>query len=155
MRKYIMSVLSAAIISAIVAGIAGEKGVNGKLIRLVSGIFLAFVIVSPVADIDLSEYIGQLENYKVDGSDFAAYGKSVSENAQAELIRPRIEAYILDKAEELELDIQAEVTLSEGEYPAPASVILSGNASPYAKQVLNEWIVDSLGISKESIVWSA
>lgn len=155
MTKYILSVLSAAIISAIVSGIAGESGASGKLIRLVSGIFLAFVIVSPVADIDLSEYIRQIEDYEADGSDFAAYGKHASEKAQAEIIIPRIEAYILDKAEELKLDIHAEVTLSEGEYPAPSSVVLSGYASPYARQALNEWIADSLGISKESIVWSA
>jgi hypothetical protein len=69
-------------------------------------------------------------------------------------IKARSEAYILDKAAELALSVEVEVTLSNDEIPLPVSVRVSGKASNYAKSRLQAIITQDLGINKEHQVWT-
>ena len=61
--------------------------------------------------------------------------------------------YLLKEAEEMGLDITAEVKMCETDPPTPQQVIIAGTVSPYKKQVLAKMISDDLGISRENQRW--
>jgi hypothetical protein len=69
------------------------------------------------------------------------------------IIKENLEAYILDKASALQLDVDVDIVLTEDLPPAPDSVTIIGNASPYNKQVFQAFLVEEIGIPKEQQIW--
>ena len=141
-KTYLLGVMGAAVICGIVIRMIGEKGTQGAMTKLIAGLFLAFTVIRPVA------------NIRLDGlSDFtAAY--SAAGDALAASIKAQTEAYILDKAAALQVELEVDVTLSDGDIPTPSAVLLSGKVSPYAKARLQKMITDDLGIDKERQTWT-
>ena len=69
------------------------------------------------------------------------------------IIKGETEAYILDKAASLGVELEVDVLL-EDMYPmAPKTVRLSGSVSPYVRNRLQNIIAEELGISKENQIW--
>ena len=87
------------------------------------------------------------------GDVYVSEGKSMAANQVADIIKSQSEAYILDKANRMGLEISVEVELDNDNNSIPSSVCISGNISPYAKKVLSEYITDCLGIAKENQKW--
>jgi hypothetical protein len=100
---------------------------------------------------DLTDYFSDLS---VDASTVVSQGKESAEQCTTAIIKSQLEAYILDKASLLELDISAEVLLDDSQPPSPKNVKIVGKASPYAKQRMLQIISDELGIPKENISWT-
>ena len=59
----------------------------------------------------------------------------------------------MDTALALQADLTVEVMLSLDEVPVASSVQLQGNISPYARQALQQWLQDDMGIPKEHQQW--
>lgn len=152
-KEYLLSIVAAAVICGIVTRFTGEKGTQGAMVKLIAGLFLTFTVIAPVAKIDLSGLTDFAELYSDTGAQAAALGEQMSRDALRSSIKARTEAYILDKAAELELNLEVEVTLSEDDIPLPAAVRLSGKSSHYAKLRLQSMITQELGIEKEKQVW--
>lgn len=152
-KTYLLSVVAAAVICGIVTGFMGKKGTQGAMVKLIAGLFLTFTVLSPVTKIDLKGMADFAEQYSAGGAQAAAMGEQMTKDALRSSIKARTEAYILDKAAGLELNLEVEVTLSEDDIPLPASVRLSGKTSPYAKLRLQSLITQELGIEKEKQIW--
>ena len=150
---YILSVTAAAILLGILQSIAGKKDTNGALLRLIGGLFLSFTIISPVADIELNQILEFPWDFAVQGSDIAQQGQEYAQDQLHGIIKDRCEAYILDKALALQAELTVEVMLSLDKVPVASSVQLQGNISPYARQVLQQWLQDDMGIPKEHQQW--
>lgn len=71
------------------------------------------------------------------------------------IIKSRVEAYILDKAESYGAKLKVEVMLSEDQVPVPMSVRITGSISPYGKKMVTQLIREDLGIASEEQVWIA
>ena len=71
----------------------------------------------------------------------------------ARIIQEKTEAYILDKAGQLGLQLQAEVSVSETEEPVPWAVVLSGEVKPDQKRRLEAILEQELGIARENQQW--
>ena len=153
-REYIVSVVAAAVLCGAVRSLLPGKGTAAALIRLVSGIFLAFVVVQPAVNIDLGSFPALMEDYSDAGALAASQGEDLAQEASAAIIKSQTEAYILDKAEALGLALDVEVTVSAGELPIPASVRISGAVPPYARAQLEAAIENDLGIPKEDQQWT-
>ena len=50
LANYILSVTAAAVIVSIGASLFGEKSAAGTIVRMVGGLFLTFIMLSPVTD---------------------------------------------------------------------------------------------------------
>ena len=114
---------------------------------------MALTILSPLTGIDP-------ERWNVSFSDFGDDAQAVVEDAklavQKELatdIKARTEAYILDKAGALELDIDVLVTVGEGAIPIPAGVEVLYSGSESKRLQLQTVIEEDLDISKENQRW--
>lgn len=152
--KYILSVGIAALIAGILTGFTDCKSTSGVLLRMVCSLFLAIVVIKPFSNLRFSYLNDFLEEYESSSQAAASIGMQLADEAQREIIKSEAEAYILDKAGSYGLELQAEVTLTEGDVPIPETVHLMGAASPYARVRLQMMIADELGIPKERQQWT-
>lgn len=152
-RQYLLSVIAAAILCSIVNTLIERKGACYSIIKLITGLFMATIVVSPLINIrisDITTYFGELS---AEGSSITADGEAIALNELCSIIKSKTEAYILDKAVSMDLDIEVEVTLNSANPPLPCAVTIRGSAAPYSKEVLSEYIANVLGISKEEQLW--
>ena len=151
MSGYILSVISAAVVTAIICSFFQKKGGTAGVIRMICGLFLAFVAISPLADLDFSNLEAYLDAFTLEAGDLADAGKNMAREAEGDIIKASVQSYIMDKAETLGAHITAEVMLDQDNIPL--SVELEGNLSPYAKARITGIIADDLGITKEHQIW--
>ena len=143
--------ISGALITAIVCSFFQGKGGTAGIIRLICGLFLSFVAINPLVDLDFSGLEGYWESFSLEADAVAAFGKNMAQEAEGDIIKASVESYILDKAETIGAKITAEVMLDQDNIPM--SVELEGNVSPYAKARIAGIIADDLGITKEHQIW--
>lgn len=152
-RQYIVSVAAAAILCGILRELLPGKSAVASLLKLVSGIFLAFVVISPVRNLEMTNLGLYMDSFSYQGEVIAASGENMRRDAMAEIIKDQTEAYILDKAQTLAASLSVEVSLSDTAIPVPQSVRIQGAVSPYARNVLERILEDDLGIAKENQSW--
>lgn len=141
-----MGILCAAFICSIVGSIGGTgQGTR----RLLCGVFLALSLLHPLGSLDLPEL--SFDPFLDEAEDAVEYGQTQAQAARNDIITDSLEAYILTKASELDLTIEAEVTLTAD--GLPASVTLSGSTSPSEREALSSSITAALGFGKEDIRW--
>ena len=153
LRQYILSVVAAALVCSLVSCVM-PQGKARQLLRLLCGAVLTTVVLGPLMGIDNISLSDFLEQWEVDAAYYTAQGEQMTQDALAESIKGQTEAYILDKAAELNASITAEVTVSEEEPPKPLSVVISGQVSPYNRKKLESILETDLGIAKENQVWT-
>ena len=154
MRAYLLSVVSAAIVCAIVGKLVDRKGAYSRIIQLLTGIFLSITVVSPLTKITFTELDAYFSQLQVDANSATQDGEDAAYLATFEIIKENTEAYILDKAKNIGAHIRVEVHLSENTPPIPSAVTISGTVAPYAKMQLQNIIENDLAISKENQHWT-
>ena len=152
-KKYLLCVISAGIVCAVVIKIAGDKGLLSSMIKLLAGLFMSITVISPVISLQINEFSNYLEGMEIDAQGLVAEGLNVASAEKSALIIENTEAYILDKASSLGAHLEAEITLSNSEELNPYSVCLIGDASPYVKQKMQRIITEDLGIPEERQSW--
>lgn len=153
MKQYIVSVVSAALVCGILTSFMKDCGVK-KVLKLLCGLFLTFTVIKPIAGLTIPE-LPDLGRIYEEAEEASQEGKSFTQNTLTNIITAESEAYILDKAKDMEVFLTVEVaTSSEDGLPVPESVVLEGEISPEARQKLSQIITDELGIPKENQVWT-
>lgn len=153
MGKYILSVILAACVVAIVTSLLDEKTNQGVLLRMIGGLFLAFTVITPVLKLDFEGAISIVDDYMAEADDAARRGEDLATDAMGEIIKEQTEAYILDKANSYGATVCVSVEVSEDPVPIPVSACLEGNVTPYAKWQLQRMLESDLGIPKENQQW--
>lgn len=152
-REYLITVLSASIISAIVIHITGKNQLYSSIIKLVTAVFLSVCLVGPLLKLelqDISEHINSID------TDAQSIVSDVNDSVKKEtelIIIERTQAYIEDKAALYGAEINASVTITNPESFVPDLVVLKGSISPYGKRALSQIIKDDLGIPEENQTW--
>ncbi len=152
-RQYLLTITSAAILSGIITAFFSKKSSYSAVIKLLTGIFMAIAVISPWINLhfsDLSEYIAGIS---ADGRDLSSQGENIASKEYRAIIKSQSEAYILDKAAFMGVDLTVEITLCDSDPPVPQSVTIKGAVSPYAKAKLQDYISSQLGIPKENQIW--
>lgn len=153
LRQYLLSVTAAAILCSIVMKLLGKKGTASSVGKMLTGLFLAFTVMSPFAKLEIGKVSDFTNAFEADAADAVAAGQNHTRKAMAEIIKSQSEAYILDKAKALGVELTVEVAVSEADIPIPTAVRLKGKVSPYVKSQLQTAIKDGLGILKENQIW--
>lgn len=152
-RQYLLSVIGAAILCGIVNSLIGKKSAHAAIIKLISGLCMTFTVISPLLKVQMNDYSDYFNSFADDAEKVVASGEEIAAKELRAIIKGRTEAYILDKAASLGLDVEVEVTLSNDIPPLPCAVTISGSASPYSKNALAQYIANDLGIPKEDQIW--
>lgn len=153
-REYLLSVTAAAILAGIISSLTGEKGSQPGLVKLISGLFLCFTVIAPIARIKIADFTDFTSNLLVEGQQLAQDGEDYYTQALRQVITEETRAYILDKARTYGTEIQVTVVVSGEDQPIPESCTIAGNLSPYVRQQLKKVITNDLGIPEENIVWT-
>ena len=151
LREYFTAVVAVCMLAVIVNGLA-RKGNIQKVIRLVIGLLIVLVVLQPLGAIDLDalslgflELTGQSLDLEEPEEAYRA--------ALREQIKESTERYIEDHANTLGAYVQAEVTLSDDEYPVPVAVKIVGSLNTEQANALYTYVTDSFGIPKENQEW--
>ena len=154
LSEYLLSVTGAAMISSVVLRLLEGRGSTAMVGKMVAGIFMALVVISPLSQVRISDVLDLMPDVTADAQEAAAAGEASAKNALAQSISTQLETYILDKAVQLGATLTVQVELTEDAIPIPCSVRLQGTISPYAKSKLQSIIRDELGIEKENQIWT-
>lgn len=151
--EYIISVCTAALLCGILNSMM-LKGPAKQLLKLVSGLFLAFCVISPVSNIHLPDLAAISQEVQEDAQSAVLSGEEMTDEALTESITRQLEAYILDKAESMGLHPQVEVILSDDGSYLPKAVTLWGDSPIVKRTKLIQEIAEDLGITKEDVQWT-
>ncbi len=121
--------------------------------KLLCSIYLVICAVKPIPQLEFTVFGAIETDIVLDAQEAAASGENTVRELLVESIIEQTEAYILEKAKEMNIDLAVQVEVSEDDIPMPTSVCLSGKISPYAKTRISELIAQDLGINKEHQTW--
>ena len=152
-RAYLLTVVSASIICALVIEIIGKKSPYIAAIKLLLGLFLSITVISPLVKINFNDITSYFEDFHIAATTVTDDGENTADTAMMALIKENTEAYILEKATALGASLDVDVTVSIFESPIPTAVIIKGAISPYAKKELQNIIEKDLAIPRENQLW--
>lgn len=152
-RQYLLSIVAAALISTLAISLIGKKGLYSAIVKLLAGLYLSITVISPWTKLQFADLSAYLNGLELDATDVIAEGEYMASEAVSSIIIKHVEAYILDKASALDLQIEVEITLTDADPPSIHTVIIKGSASPYAKQQLQQIIAEDIGVPKENQSW--
>ena len=147
MSAYLMRLVCAAILCAMIDALCGT---NGGIRKLTAGIFLTLVAFSIPTELDLPAL--DPERFISDARAAAEEGAEASRNEQAERIIDACESYVWNKARAMGIDVTARITLDGDLHPSRAE--LTGDAPPTERQTLTAELAAELGIREEDVVWT-
>lgn len=153
MKEYILSIVIAAIICAISGVLLPENTAVGRISKLLCGILLVVTIVSPLLNVSFQKVSDYISDFTASADIWVEEGNETARTQIDAIIKEKTEAYILDKANQMGLQIAVEVSLDENNHSIPSSVTVSGSISPYTKEVLSDYIATTLDIAKEKQIW--
>jgi len=149
----LLSLISAALLCSVVYGLLDKKSGYYPIIKLICGLFITITAISPLANIDIPDISSYIGDTKFDAKRLVDEGQSSSLESMSSIITANLESYILDVANDVGADIQAEIVLDDKTPPSPTSIKITGNVSPYKKQRIQQIIEEKLGIPEENQIW--
>lgn len=153
-RGYLLSITAAAFICSIINALTPKDCAQRGIVRMMCGLFLAITAISPFTSIKINQFHNFWSDMRQESDQIVMQGESMANNAYCDIIKDRSEAYILDKASVMGLNIEVEVTLSDTVPSSPYSVEIAGAISPYSKRKLQEMIANDLAIPEERQKWT-
>ncbi len=154
MRQYLLSVTAGAIICAVILRLLPGKGTAASMGKMLTGMFLAFTVISPWTKVQLGKLSDFTEELEAGASQAIAEGNAQANSALRQIITEQVTAYIMDKAQDLGAELKIQVEVSRDALPVPVQVRLQGRISPYARGVMEAFLEEDLGIAKEKQVWT-
>ena len=119
--------------------------------QLLSGVVLAITVLRPFAGAHWEDYF-QIPDIEWEESEFYIIeGEKTASEVQKRYIQDHCEAYILDRARELDSEITVCISLNESMVPDFAEIRWDGN--PRILIELENMLTTDLGIPKENQQW--
>lgn len=151
LKNYLIAVCSAAILSAILKQLIGKSKMSSGTVNLLSGLFVAICIISPWKDFSLQDLEIYNPLHTQLGQSYVETGKRITQNQIDAIITEKVESYILEKTNQLHLQVEVRVELAEDGVPFKS--IVSGKLSPEEKKTLSAFLEKEIGIQKEMQIW--
>ena len=149
MRSYLFSLTAAALLSAAVLALLPEGAVR-RCAQLGCGLLVLLAALSPVTQLDYDAIARQLASLRLEAETLRTGVEVRNRELQARIISEQAAAYILDKAGQLEADVE---TWDTGSGPYPYRVTLTGLCGEADRAVLTRYIEENLAIPEARQVW--
>lgn len=147
LRQWLLGVACTALILAAAEGLAPEGGVK-KVCRLAGGLALLLAAAGPLLQLDGGAIARAAGEYRAAAHSYEERLTEKNNLLYQTIIEDTAAAYIVDKAEELGILCQAEVTCSNDEngVPCPWEVTAWGVWTEEGRAVLGRLLEDDLGV---------
>ena len=152
LSNYAFSLFGVALVCGIVCTIGKDSGFYA-LLKLLSGVFLTLTLISPFSDISLVDVSPFDLPFAADAREASKAGEYYAQNALANIIKQETQAYILDKASQLQLSVQVDVTVNNDPVPVPVKVCITGAVTQEQHKQLEQILTNDLNIAKENQTW--
>ena len=152
-KSYFLSIVAAAIICFVATGITDKKGVISTIVKMICGLFMVITVVRPLTNISFDNLSGCFNDITHQSNAIVSQGEIAAQEEMYAIIKEQVEAYILDKAAVLHIDVSVEVGMSAAQPQIPERVTLKGSVSPFGKQRMEQILSQELGIAKENQLW--
>lgn len=152
MRKYLMSVISAALLVTLLQQFV-PKGKLKQLLGVVGGLVMILTVVAPVTSINDDIIPTAISKFSMQTRELQTGIQVKNRELAARIINNRCSEYILDKAAQMGVEVSVEITMSEQDYPYPIEIEIIGNVSQQDRDILSNMIEQELGVTKERQVW--
>lgn len=151
LRQYVLSVVVAALICGILSGLV-QNGPAKDTVRLLCGLFLTITVLKPLTGWDTDHLMDISQTISLETSAVVTEGERLASKAVGDIIKEETEAYILDKASELNVELTVSAILNRENIPVAAEI--EGDVSPFARRRLTQVMETDLGITKENQQWT-
>lgn len=152
---YLLRVVSAALLGTVVGAICPKQGA-GKVVKLACGLLLIVCVVSPLLKLDAEQIAAMIARTELVGEQARAGIEIPTADLAASIISERVRSYVLDKAASLGMQIEAEVSMhTEGAYPYPEAIRITGAANASQRQMLAEYIEKNFAIPADRQVYDS
>ena len=147
LRQWLLGVACTALVLSIADSLAPDGSVK-KICRLAGGLALLLAAVGPVLRLDSGMLAQTLEEYQAMVQSYEETLKEQNNLFYQTIIEESTAAYIVDKAEEMGIFCQAEVTFSYDEdgVPCPWEVTARGDWTDESREALERLLEDDLGV---------
>lgn len=152
-RQYLLSVICVCVIVGIITRFLGDKKPLTGIIKLISGVLIIFTVIAPVIRVELKDFQDFYSGITDDARKVVQQGEIMTQQSTEAIIKDQLEAYILDKASSLNLDVDINLTFENATVPKPERITISGDASPYNKKVFQAFLEKEIGIPEEMQSW--
>ena len=153
-RRYLFSLCAAALLCSLVRALV-PKGRMKSICSLLCGVFLAMTALSGLAGWQLTDVAEELTKMRIAAEEARTGVEIGNREALSAIIKSKTEAYIWDKAQELDLSVSIEVMVeADGSYPYPSGVQITGAFTPQQRKTLEAYIEENLAIGKERQIWT-
>ena len=153
-RAYLLRVTVAALVCGIVSGFAAKRMTLAPMVKFLCSLLMVLVLLTPMASIRLDSLGSFWDEISYQGDAAAFSGHAAAQEACGDIIKEKVTAYILDKAESYGSELSVEVILDDSVPPVPCALRLSGSISPYGKSAMTNTIEKELGIKAEDQIWT-
>ena len=146
-RQWLLGVACTALVLAIADSLAPDGSVK-RICRLAGGLALLLAAVGPVLRLDSGILAQTLEEYRAMVQRYEDALEKQNNLFYQAIIEESAAAYIVDKAEEMGISCQAEVTFSYDEdgVPCPWEVTARGDWTDGARKAMERLLEDDLGV---------
>lgn len=153
LKEWTMSLIGASIIAAIALTLTPRGRVYG-IVRMLCGVVMVIALISPLIDFNLEAYGAGLSQYKEHMYLLENNMDETSERLNRTIIEEECAAYILDKAQVMDLTVTVTVTAKWGDegYFIPHEVYIISD-TPENSRLLSVIEAD-LGVPRVNIHWS-
>ena len=146
-RQWLLGVACTALILAVADSLVPDGGVK-KVCRLAGGLALLLAAAGPILRLEAGALADALEGYRAQVQNYEETLAEQNNLFYQAIIEESAAAYIVDKAEEMGIFCQAEVTFSYDEdgVPCPWEVTARGDWTDEAREALERLLEDDLGV---------
>lgn len=151
MSQYVIRIVCCALICGALASISqGSSGVG----RMVYSLFLAFMVISPLKELELDEMMELPQVLYREGERIRDEANQNTGNEIQKVIKEELESYILVKADAMGVELCVDKIELDEKTMLPVKVCLSGSADADERQLLAAFLTQELGVGEEGQIWN-
>ena len=155
--EWVRAIAGAALICAAATAITPRGKVKGVL-KLVCGIVLIIAMINPLVNHDLPTMSLDISDYRKQADEIIGSAEEKQNNLSRTIIENELEAYILDKAQSLDISLDSVEVLAKWSEEGcwyPYEVKLSADITQMEQNLISNSIEAELGVEKERQYWSS
>lgn len=154
-QQYILSIVCVCMLCFMLQTLFSGNPHMTPLIKMITGLVLSLTVLMPFFSNRLLEFDIEMKDIASESEAAVTSGELAARESMSAIIKEKTESYILEKANTLGMDIQAEVTLTEEDLPLPYKVAITGTVTPYARKQMGEYLQQNIGIPEENQIWNS
>lgn len=154
--QWIRAIVGAALICAAASALT-PKGKVKNVLKLLCGIVLITAMINPIINQNLPALSMDISEYRKQADEISGSAEEKENSLSRTIIEDELEAYILDKAESLDVKLQSvEVSVKWGDEGCwyPYEVHLTADIPQMKQKLISNSIEAEMGVPDERQYWS-